>query len=195
MGWRAGWGRPALHQQARIHCGNDRAASRPELRGHTYADWAAFDRPRLSSRRCAAVKADPQVPHLQLVNELVARLGPPGIVWSWFARTARTNSPPQSEHLRFCITPVKTPYLLLLCIYYVTDIESKPVNIDRSALMVGEGPVSLDGRRSLTTAPTDWPSYSWLALKKPSMSGASRARPGNCSTPSARRLNRRTLSW
>ena len=33
-----------------------------------------------------------------------------------------------------------------------------------------------------------------LALKKSSMSGASFARPGNCSTPSARRLSRKTLS-
>src|SRR5208337_308805 len=73
----------------------------------TQARSVAFDRSRLSSRSCAAVKAQPHVPHLQLVNALVSRLGPSLLVWGWFARTARTNSPPHSEHSRFCISLVK----------------------------------------------------------------------------------------
>ena len=82
-------GRPALHEL------------------NTHACSVAFDRPRLSSRSCAAVKAHPQVPHLQLVNALVTRLGPSLVVWGWLARTARTNSPPHCEHSRFCIALVR----------------------------------------------------------------------------------------
>jgi len=67
------------------------------------ARFAVFDRPRLSSRNCAAVKVEPQVPHRQLVIALVSTLGPSLVGRSWFARTAKTNSPPQSEHSRFCI--------------------------------------------------------------------------------------------
>jgi len=74
---------------------------------NTQARSVAFDRSRLSSRSCAAVKAQPHVPHLQLVNALVTRLGPSLLVWGWFARTARTNSPPHFEHSRFCIALVK----------------------------------------------------------------------------------------
>ncbi len=37
---------------------------------------ATFERRRLSSRSCAAVNAEPQVPHRQLVKELLIKLGP-----------------------------------------------------------------------------------------------------------------------
>jgi hypothetical protein len=77
---------------------------------------------------------DPQVPHLQLVNALVTRLVPSLVVWDWFARTARTNSPPQSEHSRFCIALVKkwVAQLQLPRLYdYGTDIRKELVNIDR----------------------------------------------------------------
>lgn len=82
----------------------NRRGDREDRRCHdNYARSAAFERSRLTSRSCAAVKAEPQVPHRQLVKELAAE---PGASWaegSWFPRTARTNSPPQSEHFRFCI--------------------------------------------------------------------------------------------
>ena len=68
-----------------------------------HACWAALDRSRLSSRSCAAEKAQPHVPHLQVVNELDGRLGPLLLAWGWFVRIARTNSPPHFEHSRFCI--------------------------------------------------------------------------------------------
>jgi hypothetical protein len=68
-----------------------------------YGCAGAFSRPRLSSRSCAAVNAEPQVPHLQFVNELATALDPSWVVGVWFPRIARTNSPPQSEHFRFCI--------------------------------------------------------------------------------------------
>ncbi len=69
-------------------------------------ECSVFERTRLSSRSCAAVKAEPQVPHLQLVNALVTGLGPLFVLCGWL-RIARTSSPPQSEHRRFCITPIK----------------------------------------------------------------------------------------
>ncbi len=47
------------------------------------------------------------MPHLQLVNALATRFGPSLLVWDWFGRTARTSSPPHSEHSRFCIALVK----------------------------------------------------------------------------------------
>jgi hypothetical protein len=74
---------------------------------NNHAGSVGFDRPRLSSRSCAAVKAQPHVPHLQLVKALVSRLGPSLFVCGWFARTARTNSPPHCEHSRFAIALVK----------------------------------------------------------------------------------------
>src|SRR5438876_420708 len=52
-----------------------------------------------------AVKPQPHVPHLQLVSALVSRLGPSLFACGWFARTARTNSPPHCEHSRFAIAP------------------------------------------------------------------------------------------
>src|SRR5271170_7711127 len=70
----------------------------------THAPSTALDRSLLSSRSCAAVKAEPQVPHLQLLNELVIALGPSlrlrltlplafctWVVGACVARTARTN--------------------------------------------------------------------------------------------------------
>jgi len=79
-------------------------AAAPGWTSSPQAGWAVFDRSRLPSRSCAAVKEQPQVLHLQLVNALLTRLGPSVLVWGWFTRTARTNSPPHSEHSRFCIS-------------------------------------------------------------------------------------------
>src|SRR5260370_38503417 len=102
IGWREG-------RRARLPCLGEppREAERGSRRGpaggppasprvNTHACSVAFDRPRLSSRSCAAVKAHPHVPHLQLVNALVTRLGPSLLVWGCFARPARTTSPPHS---------------------------------------------------------------------------------------------------
>jgi hypothetical protein len=76
------------------------------------------------------------VPHLQLVNALVNRLDPSLLVWGWFARTARTNSPPHSEHSRFCIALVKewvaqSAASCDLASYYGTDTQKQLVKIDR----------------------------------------------------------------
>ena len=86
-------------------------ASPPGRTSNPQAGWAALDRSRLPSRSCAAVKEQPQVLHLQLVNALLTRLGPSVFVWGWFTRTARTSSPPHSEHSRFCIARPDTENL------------------------------------------------------------------------------------
>jgi hypothetical protein len=59
-----------------------------------------FSRSRLSSRSCAAVNTLPQVLHRQLV-EAALNAFDSLFDWDWLERTARTSSPPQSEHWRF----------------------------------------------------------------------------------------------
>jgi len=90
------------------------------------------------------VKAEPQVPHLQLVNALAGRLGPSLLVWGWFGRTAKTNSPPHSEHSRFCIAPMRlvrngspTWGVLYSSPYYGTDRGKQAVNIDLLTSLCG----------------------------------------------------------
>jgi hypothetical protein len=76
--------------------------------------------------------------------------------------------------------------LLTSAFHYGTDIRKQLVNLDRFALPAA-------------AASTIWAGhcrgFSGLPLKKPSMSGAAFAPLGKCSTPSARRLKRKILSW
>src|SRR5208337_1794608 len=99
---------------------------------------------------------------------------------------------------------------LILCIVVILLVLGRIYAKGRSSPRIALGGGSLHGARAASFPPQTiagvrllWHAsnsrflypHSVLALKKPFMSGALRARPGNCSTPSTLRVNRRTLSW